>query len=204
MVDVGTHYNVLSLVYDALDWPFETFRYPRIRRIMCGDAKGRVLDAGCGTGKNFRYFPPDAVVTGVDLSEGMLSRARRKMRHAKARVELVQGDATKLPYPDGHFDVCVSTYMFCVLPDELQVQAVKELLRVTRPGGQVRILEHRYSQRGWRRLLMKLYSPYTWYFFHSRYDHPVGDAVRASGGRLLDERFVTEDIEKLYVLTPAG
>lgn len=202
MAEVGAHYNVLSLVYDLLDWPFETFRYPRIRRLMCGGLSGRILDAGCGTGKNFVYYPAGTEVTAVDLSRGMLARAAGRVAKASAKVTLLEGDATKLPFPDGHFDACVSTYMFCVLPDELQLPALKELLRVTRKGGVVRILEHRYSKRWWRLAIMKAYTWYTWYFFHSRYDHDVEAAVRASGATVLDERFVTSDVEKVYFLSP--
>jgi len=201
MAEVGAHYNVLSLFYDFLDWPFETFRYPRIRRLMCGGLTGKVLDAGCGTGKNFRYFPAGVEVTAVDLSPGMLARAEQKVAGAACQVTLLNGDATKLPFPDGHFDACVSTYMFCVLPDELQLPALKELLRVTKKGGVVRILEHRYSKRWWRLAVMKLYAWYTWYFFHSRYDHDVEAAVRASGAKVLSEEYVTSDVEKVYFLT---
>ncbi len=202
MQQLSRHYDYLSLVYDALDWPFETFRYPRIRRLMCGDLKGKVLEAGVGTGKNLKYYPAEAEVTGVDVSEGMLMRARRRAQRARCPVKLKRMDATKLEFPDACFDVCVATYLFCVLPDALQQPVLKELLRVTKPDGQVRILEHRYSRRSWRRALMKAYTPYVKWFFQSRYDHPIGDAVRASDARILEERYVTADIEKLYVLSP--
>ena len=204
MQRVSRHYNFLSLVYDALDWPFEAFRYPRIRRMMCGDLGGKVLDAGVGTGKTLEYYPPGASVTGVDLSEGMLARAEERVRHARCSVELKVMDATKLDFPDDTFDACVASYMFCVMSDQSQVPAVKELLRVTKPGGQVRILEHRYSRRPWRRLMQKAYSPYVKWFFHSRYDHPIGEAISASGAKILEERYVTSDIEKMYVLQPNG
>jgi len=203
MERVARHYNWLSMLYDFLDWPFEQFRYPRIRRMLCSDLEGRVLDAGCGTGKNFPYYSPRAVVTAVDISEGMLVRAEHRALGAKAKIEVLNMDATRLAFPDAAFDAVVSTYMFCVLPDAVQRPALMELLRVTKPGGQVRILEHRYSRRPWRRALMNLYTPYVRIFFHSRYDHPIGDVVRSSGARIIGEKYVTSDIEKLYILSPA-
>lgn len=202
MSGLSRHYNYLSKVYDVLDWPFEVFRYPRIRRLMCGDVSGKVLDAGVGTGKNLKYYPAEAQVTGVDLSPGMLTRARQRAQRARCTVELKLMDASKLEFPDATFDACITTYMFCVLPDELQRLVLQELLRVTKPGGQVRILEHRYSQRRWRRTLMKVYTPYVKWFFQSRYDHPIGDAVHASGAKILEERYVASDVEKLYILEP--
>jgi ubiquinone/menaquinone biosynthesis C-methylase UbiE len=202
MEKVARHYDWLSLLYDILDWPFEQFRYPRIRRYLCADLVGRVLDAGCGTGKNFPYYTREATVTAIDISEGMLARAEHRALKARASIEVMNMDATKLRFPDGHFDAVVSTYMFCVLPDKVQRPALMELLRVTKQGGQVRILEHRYSQRPWRRLLMKIYTPYVNIFFHSRYDHPIGDVVRSSGARIIEEKYVTSDIEKLYILSP--
>lgn len=204
MESIKRTYNVLSAVYDFFDTPFEVFRYRKARHAMCGDLKGRVLDAGVGTGKNLPYYTADAQVTGIDLSEGMLHRAARRAARAKCHVELRRMDASKLEFPDGHFDACVSTYMFCTLPDELQMPVLRELLRVTKPGGQVRILEHRFSRRWWRRLHMKSFAPFVKLFYHSRYDHTIGDAVRACGAKVVEERFVASDIEKMYILEPIG
>lgn len=190
-------------MYDFFDTPFELFRYRASRRIMCGDLSGRILDAGVGTGKDLPYFGPNAEVTGIDLSEGMLRRAGRRISRCRAKIELKIMDATRLEYPDGYFDACVATFMFCTLPDELQMPVLKELLRVTKPGGQVRILEHRFSQRWWRRLHMKSFAPIVKWAYHSRYDHTIGEAVKASGAKVVEERFVASDIVKMYVLEPA-
>lgn len=200
MFRISQHYNFLSVVYDALDWPFEKFRYPRLRRMMCGDLKGRVLEAGVGTGKNLGYYPQEANVTGVDLSRGMLDRAAERARRARCRVELRVMDVTRLPFADRTFDACVASYMLCVMPDEQQASALKEMLRVTRPGGEVRILEHRYSRRWWRRMMQKAYSPYVRCFFHSRYDHSIADAVSVCGAKMVSERYVVSDVEKMYIL----
>ncbi len=202
MVDVPRRYDSLSFVYDLLDWPFEVFRYPGIRRVMCGDLKGNILEAGTGTGKNLPYYSSDARVTAIDISEGMLARAAGRARRASCQVDLRCLDATDLPFPDEHFDAAVATFLFCVLPDDEILRALRELLRVTKTGGQVRIVEHRYSRRAWRRALMKGYAPLVRRIWHSRYDHPVDDLVRASGARLLEERFLSSDVEKLFVLAP--
>ncbi len=204
MGDVPRRYDLISPVYDFFDWPLEAFRYRRIRRSMCGDLAGRVLEAGVGTGKNLPYYLPQTHVTAIDLSEGMLARAGRRARRASCRVDLELVDATNLPYPDHAFDAAVATYLFCVLPDERIRQALHELLRVTKPGGQVRILEHQYSPRAWRRAFMKGYAPLVKGIWHSRYDHPVSDVIRSCGAKVLEEKFVISDVEKLFVLSPNG
>lgn len=204
MVEVPRRYDLLSPIYDLLDWPFEAFRYPRLRRMTCGDLEGSILEAGVGTGKNLPYYRRGTMVTAIDLSEGMLARAGHRARRARCSVDLKLLDVTDLPFPDGTFDASVATYLFCVLPDERIRLALKELLRVTKPGGQVRILEHQYSRRPWRRAIMKGYAPLVKSIWRSRYDHPVSDVIRSCGAHILEERDVISDVEKLFILSPNG
>jgi len=93
-----------------------------------------VLDAGTGTGRSISLVLSETQprrVIGVDLSTGMLAQARKKL--TDPRVELLQADATRLPFPDNTFDVVTSMWMLETLPDPLA--AVRELLRVIRPEG---------------------------------------------------------------------
>jgi demethylmenaquinone methyltransferase / 2-methoxy-6-polyprenyl-1,4-benzoquinol methylase len=97
----------------------------------------RVLDAACGTGDLAiaDRRAGAAHVTGLDFSEQMLARARRKT----ADVEWVQGDLLALPFEDGSFDA--ATVGFGVRNvDDLSL-ALRELRRVLRPGGRLAILE---------------------------------------------------------------
>jgi demethylmenaquinone methyltransferase/2-methoxy-6-polyprenyl-1,4-benzoquinol methylase len=96
-----------------------------------------VLDAACGTGD---FAVADlragaAHVVGLDFSEGMLERARRK----EPAVEWVQGDMLALPFDDGSFDA--ATVGFGVRNVADLPLALRELRRVLRPGGRVAILE---------------------------------------------------------------
>jgi ubiquinone/menaquinone biosynthesis C-methylase UbiE len=87
-----------------------------------------VLEVGCGTGlllERFARFAERAV--GVDLSPGMLEKARAR------GLDVMEGSATKLPYPDASFDVVCS---FKVLAHVAPIrEAMAEMARVTRPGG---------------------------------------------------------------------
>jgi demethylmenaquinone methyltransferase/2-methoxy-6-polyprenyl-1,4-benzoquinol methylase len=97
----------------------------------------RVLDAGGGTGSTTllaaRAAGPGGSVTTLDLSAGMLARARTRASAVEAPVSLTLGDMLRLPFPDGAFDVVLSTYSTCPLTDP--GLAGVEMLRVVRPGG---------------------------------------------------------------------
>jgi SAM-dependent methyltransferase len=103
---------------------------------MAGIEPGsRVLDVGCGTGIVAR-LARDRVgrtgqVAGVDLNDGMLAVAAR----IAPDVEWRQGDAASLPFPDGAFDVVVSQFAIMFFTD--REGALREMVRVTRPGGRI-------------------------------------------------------------------
>lgn len=195
-----SHYDRVSWAYDLLDWPFEHFRYRHLRPGLVGNLTGKVLEAGIGTGRNLPFYPAEARVTGFDLSARQLERAHRRSAQARCGVKLVRADATRLPFKKASFDACVSTFMFCVLPDGLQLPALRELLRVTRPGGLVRLLEYRYSDRPLRRFMMRLLAPYTEAVFGARFDRPTEQAIAASGATLVRKYYLSGDVLVAYDL----
>ncbi len=139
-------YQFISWFYDILDYPWER-QYRRWRQSLLQDLGGRVLEAGVGTGRNLRYYPREAHVVGVDLSPGMLSIARKRTKQAACDVTLVHNDATRLSdVPACQFDWYIATFLYCVLPDDLQPLALSEMVRVLKPGGRFRILEIVYSK----------------------------------------------------------
>lgn len=107
------------------------------------------LDAGCGTGIYTRRLAERGLeVTGVDLDREMLAAARIKAPAA----HLVEGDVTSLPFEDASFDLVLSVTVLCFVPEPQR--AVRELVRVTRPGGRVVLGElNRWSAwAAWRRI----------------------------------------------------
>jgi ubiquinone/menaquinone biosynthesis C-methylase UbiE len=125
-----------------MEWPLEQWLYQPWREALWAGVEGpEVLEIGVGTGKNIPYYPDGVHVTAIDLSPGMLKRARRVAhRHSKKRVTLLEMDAQALDLPDDTFDDIVATFVFCSVPDP--VQGLCEALRVTRPGGHLHLLEH--------------------------------------------------------------
>lgn len=187
-------YRRASLYYDLLDWPFERFRYRRIRRRLWAGLGGRILDLGAGTGRNVAYYPPGAEVVTADLSPEMLERARRRLLAAGREPRTVMADALDLPFKDGEFDVCVSTFLFCVLPDGLQEAALREVHRVLKPGGGVWLLEYVYSRNPWRRFWMRVLAPWVEALYGARFDRNTREHLSRAGFNLVSERFVHSDI----------
>lgn len=190
-------YQRIAWIYDLLDLPFEYGRYRGIRPQIFRGLSGRVLDAGVGTGRNFPFYPPASQVVGIDLSPAMLSRAERRLHAAAAPVELRQMDVTRLDFPDGYFDAAVATFLFCVLPDELQVAGMRELRRVVKPGGVIRCLEYTRPSAGFRRFMTKIWEPWVYWAYGAGFERNTEQRAPEAGLRMIESRFVHEDLIKL-------
>ena len=94
----------------------------------------RVLDAACGTG-NLAVLAArrGCRVSGLDIAVNLIAQARERAQHDSLAIDFDEGDVEAMPYEDGAFDLVVSMYgvMFAPRPDWV----VKELCRVTKPGG---------------------------------------------------------------------
>ncbi len=103
-------------------------------------ASGRILDVAIGTGLTLPHYPAGAVVTGIDVSSGMLAVARRRAAELGRAVELHEGDAQQLPFEGASFDTVVGALALCCVPDP--ERAVAEMHRVLVPGGRLLLLDH--------------------------------------------------------------
>lgn len=107
-----------------------------VERVDAGPAD-RVLDVATGTGAvALELARKGCTVVGIDQSPGMLDEARRRVPPS---IELVEGDADHLPYPDAWFDALTFTYLLRYVDDA--GATLVELARVVRPGGTVAGLE---------------------------------------------------------------
>ena len=96
----------------------------------------KVLDVACGTGVvAVTAACRGAKASGLDLSPVLLERARHNARVAEVDIEFVEGDAEALPYPDASFDVVLSQFGHIFAPRP--AVALKEMLRVLKPGGRI-------------------------------------------------------------------
>jgi ubiquinone/menaquinone biosynthesis C-methylase UbiE len=190
-------YQRIAPFYDLLDLPFEGRRYRPLRPLLFHGLSGRILDAGVGTGRNFPFYPPGATVVGIDISPAMLARAERRLNQASVPVELLGMDVMRLDFPAGYFDAAVATFLFCVLPDELQVPGLRELVRVVKPGGTIRLLEYVRPTGPWRRFLARLWEPWIAWAYGASFDRNTEAHIRPAGLDLIEARFVVDDLIKL-------
>ena len=115
-------------------------------------SNGKVLEVGVGTGLSLPEYKPHLEITGIDLAPEMLDKARDRVKSEglKNIAGLHEMDASDLKFPDATFDTTVGMYLITVVPDPEKV--MRELARVTKPGGEVMLVNH-FSQddgvRGW-------------------------------------------------------
>src|SRR5262245_17783842 len=110
------------------------------RRLLDGLA-GRVVEVGAGNGLNFAHYPATVTeVVAVEPEPFLRARAEQQAAHARAPVRVVDGTAAALPLPGASVDAGVASLVLCSVPD--QADALAELYRVIRPGGELRFYEH--------------------------------------------------------------
>lgn len=156
--DVVRAYDRWAPFYDN---SFAIFTRPYHRKMVRGinACSGKVLDVGVGTGAQLPYYNKSLEVTGVDLSVPMLSRARRLVeRKGLSNVkELLEADATTMPFADGSFNIISAAFVMSVVPNPKEVLA--EMDRVLAPGGEIFILNHFRNEQGWRFFVERAMAP---------------------------------------------
>ena len=170
------------------------------RRKVIGQAAGRVLEVGVGTGKNLAFYDPAMTreLVGIDFSPAMLARARAKP--CRVPVTLLEMDAQHLTFPDASFNTVVATCVFCTVPDP--VLGLQEVRRVCKPGGRVVLLEHMRIDRPVIGLLMDLLDPLTTAVIGTHINRRTLENVRRAGLTLEQVEPVSGDLVKLICARP--
>lgn len=179
--------------YDAQMARFDRWLFRDTRTWICSRARGEVLEIAVGTGLNLPLYPPSCRVTGIDISAEMLEHARRRRDGLGRGDELRLGDAESIDLPDHSVDTAVCTFSCCAIPDHLQ--ALREMLRVLRPGGRLLLADHiasdRASVRVGQRLIEAVTIPIAGEHFTRR---PAADLAELAG--LADHPIVVQERER--------
>lgn len=117
------------------------------RQRVLSAAEGRVLEVGIGSGINLALYPAAVrEVIGLDPSPRLLAMARRAAEHCACPVDFIDGSAEEIPLESGSVDTVVTTWTLCSIHGA--GQALHEMRRILRPGGQLLFVEHGLSPDG--------------------------------------------------------
>jgi ubiquinone/menaquinone biosynthesis C-methylase UbiE len=187
--------------YDKQMGFFDRTLFGSSRSWVCDQASGDVLEVAIGTGLNLTRYPADVRLTGIEWSPAMLAIARGRAAGLGRAVDLTEGDAHAMPYPDASFDTVVCTLSLCAIGDP--DRAVSEMTRVLRPGGRLLLLDHVASSswpvRAVQRLLELVTVPLGGEHFLRRPLHQVQAAGLTIEAR---DRFTLGIVERLAARKP--
>ncbi len=164
-------------------------------------AHGRILEVAVGTGRDLPHYPAGGTVTGIDLSPAMLTLARRRAADLGREVDLREGDAEHLPFPDGSFDTVVCALSLCSIPDP--AAAIGEMARVLVPGGRLLLLDHVGSSWPPVRAAQWLLERVTVRLAGEHFTRRQLPLVRAAGLRVVEaERLKAGTVERVHAVKP--
>jgi len=127
------------------------------RATLVDGLTGHVLEIGCGTGSMFEHYRDVARVTAIEPDPAFADRARTAAAAARVPIDVLEASGDKLPLADASVDAAVIALVLCSVPSVDDV--CREIARVVRPGGEVRLLEHVKSERKIAGALMTAFNP---------------------------------------------
>jgi ubiquinone/menaquinone biosynthesis C-methylase UbiE len=160
----------------------------RRRRKVGEIVTGRLLDIGFGTGLSLPHYPPSVDVIGVDASLGMLRFGRSEALRLGRPVQLIEMDAEHLAFADRTFDSVAFNLCLCTIgaPE----RAVREALRVARPGATMTFLEHVRSHLLLIAVLQEAVSPLLLALEQDHFNRRTEATIRRAGVEVISvERF---------------
>lgn len=184
--DVERIYDRIAALYDLLNSPMERLGGDRRRRRLLARARGDVLEVGIGTGRNLPHYPQGVELTGIDLSEPMLERARERAHDLDRDVRLMRADVERLPFEDDRFDTVTAACVFCSVADALR--GLREVRRVVKPTGRVLLLEHVRPRNPVIGKLFDVLSPLTRRLMGPEINRRTEETVRAAGFEIEEVR----------------
>jgi phosphatidylethanolamine/phosphatidyl-N-methylethanolamine N-methyltransferase len=126
---------------------------------VCGPLGGRILEVGVGTGISLPDYSAINKITGVDISAPMLRKAQERVAElGLMNIEsLSVMDAENMAFADRAFDVVVAQFVITTVPHP--EETLDEFARLTRPGGEIILVNHIGADRGLRKLFEYCFSP---------------------------------------------
>ena len=204
-------YDFHSVFYDATFGRLVQRRIARAISHMNIRETDLILDLGIGTGVSLNYYPKRGRIVGIDLSDGMLREARKKVEERGLdHVSLIQANALCLPFADNTFDQVFISHVISVVSDPYQL--IREAQRVAKADARIVMVNHFQSTNRFIALVEKWLCPLCtrlgW-----RSDLALQDLVSRTGAHV-EYRYKLENIDlwetvvlsnnKSAVTKPAG
>jgi len=201
-------YNRFSYIYDLFESPMENSVFKKWRADLINPLRGNILEVGVGTGKNLSYYNKEAKITGIDLSPGMLSKAKERLEQlnnkesqsqqtpvffkpqigkqldiksnlSNKNIRLMEMDAQNLKFKDNSFDYIICTFVLCSVPDP--VKTLKEMKRVVKPNGKILMIEHMLSKNKLIAFYEHIHNPITRFLFGFNVNRKTDENVEKAG-----------------------
>jgi SAM-dependent methyltransferase len=142
---VAVRHPIFARIFHRVSPSMEKEVGPHRDALLAG-LSGRVLEVGAGNGQSFAHYPATVTeVVALEPESYLRGKAEQAARGARVPVTVLDGVAASLPFGTGEFDAAVTSLVLCSVPD--QAQALAELRRVLRPGGEVRFFVHVRDER---------------------------------------------------------
>ncbi|MCR6648512.1 MAG: class I SAM-dependent methyltransferase [Cellulomonas sp.] len=153
MVEGQAYWDTQAATYDRATAWIEPRLLAPAREWVAQRVRGHTLEVAAGTGANLPYLRGRYELVVWDSSGALLAEARGRARDLGVDVTAVQADASRLPWPDAHFDTVVCTFALCCVPDEVAV--LREPASVVHPQGAVLLADHVESSAWLGRLVQR-------------------------------------------------
>lgn len=165
------------------------------RQRVVSAAEGRVLEIGIGSGLNLPFYGPQvSEVLGIEPSARLIEMARHVAGSSVAPVSFIEGSAEAIPLDKKSVDTVVTTWTLCTIPQA--VQALEEMRRVLKPGGQLLFVEHGLApEEGVRRWQNRLTPLWTRIGGGCHLNRPIRSLIETAG-------FNITSIETAYARGP--
>lgn len=204
---IKKRYNRIAPVYDLMEGLMEKGKMNSWRQDLWDKVKeyvpekeGKLLEAGVGTGKNIKFYPEDIEIYAIDFSENMLDEARKKAEENNKVVNFMNMDIQNLEFPEDHFDIIVTSCVFCSVPDP--VIGLKELKRVCKPEGKIIMLEHMRTHKEPLGSLMDTFNWVSLYTWGANINRETMKNIKKAGLEIFEVNDLFMDIVKEIILTP--
>lgn len=184
---IESFYRNYSGIYDLV-WGklFESSRAEAIRHLQIQPGY-RILEVGVGSGLTLPFYPRDCRVAGIDISDRMLAKARRRVQRGNYRhVTLKRMDASQMAFEDDSFDAVFAAYVITVVPDPKGV--ISEIKRVCKKNGRIVFLNHFESDNRVVSMIEKAISPFCTKRMAFRTDFPVSRLLEEDGLNMVRKR----------------